>query len=101
MEGHFMKQETKERIVQTWQERPLYAKIAAIIGIIASIGVIVFVILGLTGVMENADNIFMPLLGVLMLTQGIREWNHSKTTAVLSIAVAIFVAIVACMKWFG
>ena len=51
--------------------------------------------------MENADNIFMPLLGVLMLTQGIREWNHSKTTAVLSIAVAIFIAIVACMKWFG
>ena len=96
-----MKQETKERIVQIWRERPLYAKIAAMIGMIASIGVIVFVILGLTGVMEHADNIFMPLLGVLMLTQGIREWKTSKITAVLSIAVAIFIAIVACMKWFG
>ena len=96
-----MKQETKERIVQTWQERPLYAKIAAIIGMIANIGGIVFVILGLTGVMENADNIFMPLLGVFLLTQGIREWKNSKITAVLSIAVAIFIAIVACMKWFG
>jgi len=96
-----MKQETKERIVQTWQERPLYVKIAAIIGMIANIGGIVFVILGLTGVMENADNIFMPLLGVFLLTQGIREWKNSKITAVLSIAVAIFIAIVACMKWFG
>ncbi len=96
-----MKQETKERIIQTWRERPLYEKIAAMIGIIASIGGIVFVILGLTGMMENADNIFMPLSGVLMLTQGIREWKNSKVTSVLSFAVAVFIAIVACMKWFG
>ncbi len=96
-----MKQETKERIIRTWTERPLYAKIAAMIGMIASIGVIVFVILGLTGVMENADNIFMPLLGVLMLTQGIREWKNSKITAFLSFAVAVFITIVACMKWLG
>ncbi|MBE6826243.1 MAG: DUF3953 domain-containing protein [Ruminococcus sp.] len=96
-----MQQETKERIVQTWRERPLTVKIAMIIGMIAGTGIIVFVILGLTGVMENADNIFMPLLGVLMLTQGIREWKTSKITAVLSFAVAIFIAIVACVKWFG
>lgn len=96
-----MKQETKERIVQTWTERPLYAKIAAIIGMIASIGGIVFVILGLTGVMENADNIFMPLMGVTMIAQGIREWKTSKILSIFSIAVAIFIAIVACMKWFG
>ncbi len=96
-----MKQETKERIIQTWRERPLYEKIAAMIGIIASIGGIVFVILGLTGVMENADNIFMPLSGVLMLTQGIREWKTGKVLSVLSFAVAVFIAIVACMKLFG
>ncbi|MBQ7004475.1 MAG: DUF3953 domain-containing protein [Oscillospiraceae bacterium] len=96
-----MQQETKERIVQTWRERPLTVKIAMIIGMIAGTGIIVFVILGLTGIMENADNIFMPLLGVLMLTQGIREWKTSKITAVLSFAVAIFIAIVACVKWFG
>ena len=96
-----MKQETKERIVQIWRERPLYAKIAVMIGMIASIGVIVFAVLGLTGVMKNADNIYMPLVGVTMIAQGIREWKTSKITAVLSIAVAIFIAIVACMKWLG
>lgn len=96
-----MQQETKERIVQTWRERPLTVKIAMIIGMIAGTGIIVFVILGLTGIMEDADNIFMPLLGVLMLTQGIREWKTSKITAVFSFAVAIFIAIVACVKWFG
>ncbi len=96
-----MKQETKERIVQTWQERPLYAKIAAIIGIIASIGGIVFAILGLTGVMENADNIFIPLMSVVMIAQGIREWKTGKVLSVFSFAVAVFIAIVACMKWFG
>lgn len=96
-----MQQETKERIVQTWRERPLTVKIAMIIGMIAGTGIIVFVILGLTGIMEDADNIFMPLLGVCMLTQGIREWKTSKITAVLSFAVAIFIAIVACVKWFG
>ena len=96
-----MKQETKERIVQTWQERPLYAKIAAMIGMIASIGVIVFAVLGLTGVMENVDNIFMPLMGVTMIAQGIREWKNGKVLSVLSFAVAVFITIVACMKWFG
>ncbi len=95
-----MKQETKERIVQTWRERPLYVKIAMMIGMIAGIGVLVFVILGLTGVVEDADNIFMPLMGVLMLTQGIREWKNSKITAILSIAVAVFIAVVAYQKLF-
>ncbi len=96
-----MKQETKERIVQVWREFPLYLKIAMIIGMIASIGGIVFAVLDLTGVMEHADHIYIPLLGVTMLTQGIREWKTSKITAVFSFAVAIFIAIVACVKWFG
>lgn len=96
-----MKQETKERIIQTWRERPLYVKICIAVNLLAGIGIVVFVILGLTGVMKNADNIYMPLLGVSMLTQGIREWKNSKITAVLSFAVAVFIAIVACMKWFG
>ncbi len=96
-----MKQETKERIVQIWRERPLYAKIAAMIGMIASIGVIVFAILGLIGVMKNADNIYMPLVGVTMIAQGIREWKTSKVLSIFSFAVAVFITIVACMKWFG
>ncbi len=96
-----MKQETKERIIQTWQERSLYEKIAAMIGIIASIGVIVFAVLGLTDVMKNADNIYMPLMGVTMLTQGIREWKTGNVLSIFSFAVAVFIAIVACMKWFG
>ncbi len=96
-----MKQETKERIIQTWRERPLYVKIAMIIGMIASIGVIVFAVLGLTGVMKNADNIYMPLMGVTMIAQGIREWKTSKVLSVFSFAVAVFITIVACMKWFG
>ncbi len=96
-----MKQETKERIIQTWRERPLYVKIAMMIGMIASIGGIVFAVLGLTGVMKNADNIYMPLMGVTMLAQGIREWKTSKVLSIFSIAVAVFITIVACMKWFG
>ena len=95
-----MKQETKERIVQIWRERPL-SMIAMMIGMIASIGVIVFAVLGLTGVMENADNIFMPLMSVVMIAQGIREWKNGKVLSVLSFAVAVFITIVACMKWFG
>lgn len=95
-----MKQETKERIVQIWRERPL-SMIAMMIGMIASIGVIVFAVLGLTGVMKNADNIYMPLMGVTMLAQGIREWKTSKVLSIFSFAVAVFITIVACMKWFG
>lgn len=96
-----MKQETKERIIRTWRERPLYVKIAMIVGMITSSGVIVFAVLGLTGVMKDAANIYIPLMAVAMITQGIREWKTSKVVAIPSIAVAVFIAIVACMKWFG
>ncbi len=96
-----MKQETKERIVQVWKEFPMHIKIAMIINMLAGIGVIVFAILGLTGVMENADNIVMPLMSVVMIAQGIREWKNGKVLSVLSFAVAVFITIVACMKWFG
>ncbi len=95
-----MKQETKQRIVQTWRERPLYVKIALIVGFISSIAVVVLAILGLTGVMKNAANIYMPLLGVTMIAQGIREWKTSKVVAIPSFAVAVFIAVVACVKWF-
>lgn len=96
-----MKQETKKRIIRTWRERPLYVKIAMIIGMIASIGVIVFAVLGLTGVMKDAANIYMPLMAVTMLAQGIREWKTSIVVAIPSFAAAVFIVIVACMKWFG
>lgn len=95
-----MKQETKERIVQVWKEYPMYIKITLIVGFISGIAVVVFAILGLTGVMEHADNIYMPLMGITMIAQGIREWKNSKVTSILSFAVAVFIAIVACVKWF-
>lgn len=95
-----MKQETKERIVQVWKEYPMYIKITLIIGMIAGTGIIVFAILGLTGIMEDTDNICMPLMGITMIAQGIREWKNSKVTSILSFAVAVFIAIVACVKWF-
>ncbi len=96
-----MKQETKERIAQTWRERPLYVKICIAVNLLAGIGIVVFAVLGLTGTMKDADNIYMPLLGVSMLTQGIREWKTSIVVAIPSFAVTVFIAIVACMKWFG
>ncbi|MBE6851487.1 MAG: DUF3953 domain-containing protein [Ruminococcus sp.] len=95
-----MKQETKERIVQVWKEYPMYIKITLIIGMIAGTGIIVFAILGLTGIMEDTDNICMPLMGITMIAQGIREWKNSKVTSIFSFAVAVFIAVVACVKWF-
>ena len=95
-----MKQETKERIVQVWKEYPMYIKITLIVGFISGIAVVVFAILGLTGVMEHADNIYMPLMGITMIAQGIREWKNSKVTSIFSFAVAVFIAVVACVKWF-
>lgn len=79
-----------------WREKiALYEKIVFIIGFFCSILVIIFGILQITGLLENAINIAQPLLGVVMVSQGILQWKKSKKVSVFSFAVAGFIFCVA------
>lgn len=66
-------------------------KTLKIIRIIISILIIIFVVLQLTRIIPNADNIFMPMLGILMLMQTIEYWEKNKEIALLSLIAAIII----------
>ncbi len=83
-----------------WREMNIYEKISLVLGSICSVSVIVLGSLQLLGIWEKAINIFEPLLGVLMVTQGVLQWRRNKAVAVFSLCVAIFIFVVAFFIFF-
>jgi len=82
------------KINRAWCGMQMYEKISFIVGSICSVSVIMLASLQLLSIWENAINIFVPLLGVLMLTQGLLQWRRNKKLAVFSLCVAIFIFII-------
>ncbi len=83
-----------EKINRAWCEMKMYEKISFILGSICSVSVIMLGSLQLLNIWGKAINIFEPLLGVLMVTQGVLQWRKNKTVAVFSLCVAIFIFII-------
>lgn len=65
-----------------------------------SAAVIIFSMLQLLGFLDFGQAIAVPLLGLLELLQGIREWKQSRSMAVISFAVAGFVFACTAAVWF-
>jgi len=82
------------KINRAWCGMQMYEKISFIVGSICSVSVIMLASLQLLSIWENAINIFEPLVGVLMLTQGVLQWRRNKKLAVFSLCVAIFIFII-------
>ena len=76
-----------------WKEAPLSHKIVTIICVLASLSVVVLAVLQIFNVWEQAINVFMPLMGVVMLCQSYIQWNNSRKVAYFSIGTAIFIFI--------
>ena len=68
--------------------------------ILISAAVIVFSVLQLLGFLDVGQAIAIPLLGVLELLQGVREWKKSRGMAAISFAVAVFVFACTAAVWF-
>lgn len=84
-----------------WNEMSTVNKVVLAVRIILSIVVVVLALLQILGVLENAINYTMPLLGVYFLILSIQEWKTQRSSALFSISVAIFIFIVAFVVWFG
>ena len=84
-----------------WKEMSTINKVVLVARIVLSIVIIVLALLQILGVLENAINYTMPLLGVYFLFLSIQEWKTQRVPALFSIVVAIFIFIVAFVVWFG
>lgn len=70
--------------------------------IAAAVCAVVIVVLGLlsvTGIWPAAINVYMPLLGILLVLLGRRFANINKTVSWYCYGVAIFIFVCACIIW--
>lgn len=83
----------RERIFMknTWKGSSLLHKSVTVISILASLGVIAASVLQIFDVWEQAVNVCVPLMGVVMLCQAYMQWNTNRKVAYFSIGTAVFV----------
>ena len=83
-----------------WKDAPLLHKIVTIISILASLSVVVFAVLQMFDIWNQAINICIPLMGITMLCQAYTQWNSNRKVAYFSIGTAVFVFICAIVVFF-
>lgn len=70
---------------------------ARVVGLICSVAVLAITALYFARLLpKEVDSFFLiePLVGVILLTQGVRLWNKTRGAAWFSFAAAIFIATV-------
>lgn len=78
-------------MIKDWTERSLPMKILTVIGLIASVSVMILAVLQLAGVWEQAAYAYEPLVGVAMLVQAAENRKKNRGVACLSLIAAIVV----------
>lgn len=76
-----------------WREKTPANKAATVTGLITSFLILVFGLLQLFDVWENAGYAYMPLLCLNMLTYAVINWKTDRSLAIFHLFVAIFILI--------
>ncbi len=84
-----------KKLKEIWQQRTWYENAASIIGIPCSLAVVILAVLQLAGVWENAAYVYMPLTGIVLLTQAVQNWRKQRSVAIFSLCTAAFILAVA------
>ena len=85
--------------IKHWNEMTFFERVASVIGLISSVGVLLFALLQLFGVWENALDAAIPLMGVMLAAQALREWRGQRSVAILSLVTAAVVFGCAIAVW--
>jgi hypothetical protein len=80
---------------EKWRFTSSFQKILRIVSINLSVIVFTLAILGLSGVldMKVANSIFMPMLGLITLSNGLTTYKTNKVSGVVNICCAILMLI--------
>lgn len=88
-------------MTNSFRELSKQDRILTVIRMVASVLAILFSLLRLLHVWDNATFVAIPMLGVLMLAQGIQEWKRNRTIAIIVLLVALFIFIVSIVNIFS
>ena len=73
------------------KDTSLTYKIVNVISIVSSITVLTLAILQIFDIWTQAANLYVPMLGVVMLCKAYTEWHKDRKIAYISLGVAAFV----------
>lgn len=90
-----------EKLKNTFLNSSLIERVAFIIGLISAALVIVFGILQLAGVFENAIAFCEIFMGIVLAAQAVLQRKKSKGIAIFSLSVAVFIFAVAVLLFFN
>ena len=77
-----------KKLKENWNQKLWYEKVIFIIGMMASVAVIVLALLQLFDVWEDSAYVYMPMLAVLMLVQAFDNRKRSRGLMISSLCVA-------------
>lgn len=83
----------------SWNEKTLSMKLLHIVGFIVAGAILILVALQLLGILENADNVYMPGLSVLMFIQAAENWKINKPIALMSLLSGLFILAVVAVHF--
>lgn len=73
------------------KDTTLTYKIVNVISIVSSIAVLTLAIMQIFDIWAQAANLYVPMLGVVMLCKAYTEWHKDRKIAYISLGVAVFV----------
>ena len=85
---------------KNWNEQSVTEKLLLVVRIIAAVCVIVFAALSASGIWEEANNLTVPLLGVVNMLQSVQGWKEHRKMAIFGFIVAAFCFIVTLAVFF-
>jgi len=73
--------------IPKWKDKNKYEKILTITGLVLAILIIALALIEFLEIYETI-NIFEPLLGILLLIQGLQYYKYDRMTAIVSFAAS-------------
>ena len=80
--------------------RPWMQILVMVVSIVVAVAIIVFAALQIAGVLENAVNFVVPLLGVSNLCQAYMHWEKNRKVAYFHLGTAILIFICSIVLFF-
>lgn len=82
-----------------WKEKTFTMKVLFIAGIMVAVVILIFSLLQFLGILENAGNIFIPGLSVLMFIQTAENWKDNRHTAIISLFAGVFIFAIVAVRF--
>lgn len=82
-----------------WKEQTTLNKILSIARMIGSVATVALAVMQLLGVWNGAINLFIPLMGIVMLLQAAQEWKQNPGVAKFSLGTGLFIMACAVAVW--